>query len=346
MALQILLFLSGVVEDTGADGGSSSTFLWILIFIIIVLATIILVRDRKIREKVSGFFKLIGNKVKVARINSKIKKEEQSVSGLIEELGKKAWEKDLEINNGEEVRTVIKKELVIKETLGNEMNEISKKIEKNKDNHNSFVKNMESKIKNEEEQKDPLDEKLKKQEKDLFRLEKELTEAKKKIEKLEKSIEKNKSELERLNKDQLLDDEERNDRIGKAESILRSSGEELPQKKSETEKIKDEIKLLTGKNETLRTGIEKFEKRISEIRDEIKTAEKLNDKKVKELLSEKGKCAAEISRNTEKLSVHYKKFGSLFDRSRQEDPSLFVIYSEIDQGREKIKNLKTEKEEK
>ncbi len=337
---------SGVSGDATGKGGSSSAFIWILIFIIIVLATIILVRDRRIRDKVTGFFKLIGNKVKVARINSKIKKEEHSISGLMKALGEKAWEKELNIINGDEIKINIKKELDIKEKLENELNEINKRIEKNKDSFNSNIKNLESKIKNEEEQKDPLDEKLKDQEKDLSRLEKELKENERRVEKLEKGIEKNNTELERLNKDQLLDDEEREDRIGKAESIIRSYGEELPQKKSLAEKIKDEIKIIADKNSSLKKDIEIFEKKIDELKEEIKTAERSNDKVVKELLSEKGKCAAEISRTTEKLDLQYKKFGTLFDRSRQEDPSLFVIYSEIDKARETIKNLKIEKQDK
>lgn len=335
-----LLFSGQVVE---VDGGSSGiSFTLILILIIIALVAILLIRDKKIRGKVKGFFTLIGRKIKNARINSKIEKEEKGLSEFIAKLGSKSFEKRLFPENSEEIIEKIKEERGIVEKFESAFDDTEKKIEKLKSEHEIYVSLKKSEIDKEEKIKDPVENRFKELSRIISDLKKESEDNEKKIIKAGKGIEKAQAELDRLMKDELLDPEERQGRKEREEETLAELEKELSDRTMKEASIPGELSVLEKEAADLKLKLDVFEKSISRLEDEYKETEKRHNDKIGELVKEKGHFAAEKTKSNNSLRNIYEDLGKILDKERPDNNDLSVIYIDIDRCRDRIKDLRSQ----
>ncbi|MEN8222070.1 MAG: hypothetical protein ABFR36_02320 [Acidobacteriota bacterium] len=337
----ISLLFSGITVD--ADGGSSGiSFTLILILIIVALVTILLIRDKKIREKVKGFFTSIGRKIKNARIKSKIENEEKEVAELITRLGEKGFENGLFPDNSEELIEGIRKEKGIIDQFEKALAENEKKIEKLKSEHEIFKSLKKSEIEKEEKVKDPVGKKYKDVSRLVSDLKKESEENEKKITKIAKGIEKAEAEIDRLSKDELLDPEERAGRKEREEKTLVELNKELSERTIRETAIPGELSSLEKEEADLKLKLDIFEKNLDKLKNELKETEKNHDEKISELVKEKGHFTAEKTKSSNTLKGSFEKLGNIFDKERPENNDLSVIFIDIDRARERIKNLQSQ----
>lgn len=338
--MQILF--SGVVVEAEGGNGSSISFTFILILIIVVLITILLIRDKKIRGKVTGFFQLIGKKIKNSRINSKIEKEEKGLSELIAKLGSNGYENKLFPDNSEEIIDKIKKEREIVGKFDSAINDTEKKIEKLKSEHEVFISLKKSDVEKEYKVKDPVATKYKEVSRILSDLKKESDENEKKIIKLGKGIDKAGAELERLSKDGLLDPAEREGRKEREEKTLAELKQELSDRTIKEASMPGELSIIEKEEKGLRLELDIIEKEIEKQETELKEAEKEHENKIAGLVKEKGHFIAEKAKSNITLKVGYEDLGKILDKERPENKDLSVIYIDIDRARERIKTLRSQ----
>jgi len=338
--LLFLLFSGQVVEVDGGSGRISFTL--ILILIIIALVAVLLIRDRKIRNKVKGFFSLIGIKIKNARVKSKIEKEEKEVSELIIKLGDKGFENRIYPENTEELIEEIKKEKEIIDKFEKALVENEKKIENLKSEHEIFVSLKKSEIEKEEKVKDPVEKKYKDVSRLVSDLKKESDENEKKIIKIGKGIEKSEEEIDRLSKDELLDPDERAGRREREQKTLEELKKELSERTMRETAIPGELSSLEKEESDLKLKLNIFEKSLEKLQDELKETEKKYDEKISELVKKKGHFTGEQTKSSNILKGIYEKLGKVFDKVRLENNDLSVIYIDIDRARERIKNLQSQ----
>ncbi len=335
-----LLFSDISVAADNNGGGISFTL--ILVLIILVLVAFILIRDKKIRDKVKGFFTVIGRKIKNARIKSKIEKEEKEVAELLSKLGEKGFGVGIYPDNTEELIEGIKKEKGIIEKFAKALSDNEKKIEKLKSEYEIFESLKKSEIEKEEKVKEPVEKKYK----DVIRLvsdlKKESEDNEKKITKIGKGIEKAEAELDRLSKDELLDPEERSGRREREENTLKDLRKELSGRTMRETAIPGELSSLEKEETDLKLKLEIFNKNLEKLESELKNTEKKHDEKISELVKEKGHFAGEKTKSSNTLKDLFEKLGIIFDKERPENNDLSVIYIDIDRARERIKNLQSQ----
>ena len=336
------LLLSGVSAeaDTGPSGGISFTL--ILILIIVALVAVLLIRDKKIRDKVKGFFSLIGKKIKNARIKSKIEKEEKEITELIGKLGQKGYEDDLFPAGSDKLIETIKKEKGIMDKLGRALAETEKKIDDLKAEFEIFASLKRSDIEKEEKVKAPVEKKFKEVSRLVSDLKRESGDNEKKITKIGRGIEKVEAELEKISGDGLLDPEEKRARTDREEKTLADLKEELSGITMREAAIPGELSILEKEEIDLKLKLDVFEKSINRLESEFSDAEKKHDGKIGQLVKEKGHLAGEKAKSENVLTGIYGELGKVYDKERPDNKDLSVIYIDIDRARERIKNLRAQ----
>ncbi len=337
--LYFLLFSGQTIELDGEKSGFSFTI--ILILIIIVLIAVLLIRDKKLRGKVKGFFTLIGRKIKNARIRSGIEKEEKRLSDLIADLGSRGFEKNFSPDNSEDIIDRIKKEREIVEKFESALNDTGKKIEKLKSEHEVHISFKKSEIEKEKKIKDPIEKRFKELRKMIAGIKNESDDNEKKIISTGKGIEKTQTEIERLKKDELLDPEERQERKEKKEKLLAELEKELSDRTIREASIPDELSVLEKEAADLELKLDVFEKSISKLENEYKDIEQQYNDKISGLVKEKGHFTAQKAKSNNDLRKIYKDLGELLNKERPENNDLSVIYIDIDRANEKIRDLRS-----
>jgi len=339
MNLLSQILYSGVVAK---EEGRGLSFTLILILIITALVVVILIRDKKIRDKVKGFFALIGRKIKNSRINSKIEKETNEISELLTKLGRKGFENKIFPNDSGEITDSIKEERGVGEKFDKVLANIEKKIEKLKSDHEIFISLKKSEIEKEEKLKNPVEKQYKEFSGKFEDLKKESGDNEKKIGKIVKGIDKTKAELKRLAEDALLDPEERESRKDREENALKEFNRELSERKTRETYIPKELSICEKDVGVFKSKLDIFKNKIEKLEKEYKESVNKYDDKVKEMVKEKGHYTAERSKTDTALAKLYGEFGKILDKERPENNDLAVIYIDMDRARERIKDLRSQ----
>ena len=87
-----------------ADGGFPFWIFWLLVCIILLLLVFIFLRDKDLRHRLDSFFKGIKNRLRKVRLLATLKKEQQKHEDFMLELGRKAWEEDVEVPSANSLR--------------------------------------------------------------------------------------------------------------------------------------------------------------------------------------------------------------------------------------------------
>ncbi|MCK4763815.1 MAG: hypothetical protein KAW12_16555, partial [Candidatus Aminicenantes bacterium] len=124
---------------------------WILIFVVIALCTVIIIRDKRIREAILQFFTRIRKKIHVARIKAQINKEKEKKSEILKTLGETAWGKGVDVPTAAEEKS--KADALAREKKGvdEEIDRLNAGIEKNKKSFEEFTAKQDAAIKENEE---------------------------------------------------------------------------------------------------------------------------------------------------------------------------------------------------
>lgn len=82
---------------------------YFLLCIILLLVVFIFLRDKQLRMRISAFLAGARRRSILLRLKFQLKKEKQKRGNLLRQLGEKAWEQDVPVQDSEFIRTELKK---------------------------------------------------------------------------------------------------------------------------------------------------------------------------------------------------------------------------------------------
>ncbi|MEA3421182.1 MAG: hypothetical protein U9Q97_05845, partial [Acidobacteriota bacterium] len=109
---------------------------WLLLCIILLLLAFIFLRDKDLRKRVNSFFFGAKKKIIKLRLHARLRKQEQKKKEILKELGQKAWQECIELEENENINNELRK----LEENKNNLDEELKGIESNLDKLNSSLK--------------------------------------------------------------------------------------------------------------------------------------------------------------------------------------------------------------
>jgi len=334
----------GAVNNALNKGSGSNLIVWILLIVVLALVAFILIRDRRARQWLISLFKKAGNRIKRARINSKIDKLNENVRDLVINLGRETWKRHLMPEKSENVRRLISESLKKKSESDSGMEEINGKLDKINREFKRNEKTKDDRIGDLKRKKEPFEKKYKEYKDKRNDFEKMERSLEKGILRLKNSIEKEKKTLLELAEDKLLDSEERDFRQRRSEESLKAAEIELSNSNKELPEVKNKISALSEQIGSAESEIKKFEGNAEKIEEEFEEVRKKSDELKKELMTEKGRVAAGLSEVKKRLDSDFFLLGDLAVKVRPDDNSLSKLFAEIDSNSEKINNLKKELE--
>lgn len=332
------IFPNQEIPPTSSEGLPFWIF-WLMLCVILLLLAFIFLRDKDMRRRLDSFFVGFRKKIKKARLQQILKREQRRVENTVYELGKKAWSHDVKAADSE---SITKKIIDIEDKIAELMKEKKESISEIKTLNNDLQELKEKQDQKSQQIKDEIS--SKKQELQTFQTkEKEteniITQKHFVIEENAKKITQAKKELldlessEKLNKDEI-----KAKRADLEESI------EKWEKKKETsdEQIKNLVKEKTDiekRTKKLKKEIENLNQQIKDIEHYKKQEIKKFQKEIREWEKTRDKTIEKINKGEEEKTPFFKSLGKLADKQRIRHKELSIFYSKIDRSEKRIKNL-------
>jgi predicted nucleic acid-binding Zn-ribbon protein len=331
--------LSQQTANMSARDGLPYWTFWLLLSFILLLLAFIFLRDKELRRKMDEFFFRTRRRLIKYRHQRRMARESRKKELLILEIGQKAWERRIEIKNGNKVFRELQYLEEKSEKLQKEAAEIKAKISFLNTNQDENTKKCDAHLSEKEDEKTPHVNKLlefKSKEKEI---ETEIAEKQKELETMSKDINSLKKDLLEVEEDGLEWDDEKKaevkgiqDKINlmeKDKETLDKKIKALLEKKAEDEKQKK-------KNEKYIEGIEK---EISKIEHDKKHQTREYQKEIKEWEKNEVKVSDRIQKVVKEREPLFGEYGSLVERERPSDRELDVIYSQVDRVMARIEEI-------
>jgi len=336
-------FVSSLVSAQNAVDGTGGGFpfwiFWLLIFIIALLLVFIFLRDKDLRRRLDSFFKGIRNRLRKVRLMATLKKEQQRHENFMFELGRRAWEEDVEVPSANSLRN----QLARLDKQKSDLQDTRAGLEENVSGLNKEMTDFQKKqeaadLKLDAEMKPYLDklEEVKVQEKDTGRelslkksdLEtstKELSAAEKDL----KALKEKGDVLEEVKKFELENLEEKIKALVQRKTEAETSLRELKGKKLELDKeISSQQKTVDDIQRTIKRNKDKTKDRCRKFQKDIRELEKQRDK---------------VSENIEEIEKQktplLRKLGEQVDVERVDHEELEILYTKIDRTKIKTQEL-------
>jgi chromosome segregation ATPase len=315
---------------SGVPEGLPFWLLWFLLCVILLLVAFIFLRDKDLRRRISAFLSGARRHMVRLRIQVKLKREKEKKAALWRELGKLAWNEDVQASCiGEECGKLA----VFEEEIGRHRktwHDVYSRIEVLGREHDADLKRFKTLVAEQEEARRPDQEEMvslaRKKKEILEALEASLREADAAegqllaVEKDVRQIEENPrlSEAERTAR--LDRARERAASLGNAVRALRKKSPLLQEQRFRLERHLEEVEgRVHVFNEAIRTIEEEYGDRLRlherEIREWQRTKERIQDKIV------------DIKRLMEPL---FENVGRILDDARPDHEDMAVIYFQID----------------
>ncbi len=320
---------------------------WLMLIMIILLFTFILIRDERVRTFVKRIFSWISKKIRVAKMKSKIGKEEGKKRNKQKELGQKAFMEKLDCAGADNCNNEISDFKNREENLKADIAEIENKLKTLNHNFNLFEKEQNEMLEKLIKELDPIKEKQRQDERALSDLEREKRDKTGIILKNDKKIKADNDKIARINEDMSTSHREKEEK----ESDIKEKIKEL---KDENAKCQNRMEIIDIKLKELQKAagqenprIADLQQQIDRVKEKIKNQKSELDKKYRELEINK-KTANDIMTDlNKKIDLKYEELGRIFDDKRVDHPLINNIYVEIDKINHTLaklsSQLKTEK---
>jgi chromosome segregation ATPase len=339
-----------VIERIGANAAAGAVgvpywVFWFMLVIIVVLAAIILTRDKGVRRAIKKIFLRIKKEIHGARIKAAISKEKGKLADLWEKLGEKLWERGLHIDSQDENLHEIKMELERLEHeeihLSREIAVVQAEIEKTDRAFEQFKGERETAVTQQENLKNPGIEELNRLKKELSDIEKAAHEKVKLKSKVEKKLAAHKKKIEEIRLDSDLAKIEKKMKTEEIEKKMETLNREirelteelapLYEKKGDPEKAAAEIE----------PKIARYDEKIHSLKEELKSGHKEYNRKNREQLKKKGNLLGKKNQVDRQKRIRFQRLGKLGYRktNRVEDEAFTRLYSEIHRVEEGIRDL-------
>lgn len=337
--MRAILYQIAEATGEGSSRGVPAWVVWALVGVIVLLVVFILIRDKRSRKALKNFFVWIADKIRVVRLKSQMGKKEQERSGLMTELGRTAWEKQIEnpeiATDRQEITNLKKDEASLTAQIEKMDNDIQRLREKGERDDQA----QKSKISEIEKEKAPLEKQHKELVGEKDKIESRIKEDEKSLEKITKSIENHKREIEKTDRDGYLSKIEKEMKRKEHKREIENLETRLPQNKERLTRSKEDRKKILKNIGDLETEIKTHDDRLDALKKEWRERQKKDEEEISGI--QKNRKALGIKRIgiRKEITSLFETIGEKLDRNRIDHDDLKPVYSRIDQIDKTMKDL-------
>ncbi len=312
---------------------------WLLLCIILLLLTFIFLRDKDLRKKVDSFFFGAKKKIIKLRLQARLKKQKQKKKEIFKELGQKAFQKSIELEENEYSNNELRKMEENKNNLNKEFKGIESNIDKLNSSLKEDIQKYETQIARQKLRKKPHYESLRESKNKEKQIETEIAQ-------MQNDLEAAAKEISSLKTEAVLQEENNNP----TKKVEKTEKKEIKKKINNLESIKEKtdqkITILVGQKLMLEKESQKYQEKIDRYDEKIKNAAEEKKKQTQEFQKEikeweksKAKVYEKIRNLDKKEEPLFMKLGELADKSRIEHKELVIFYSRIDRTNKRINDI-------
>jgi chromosome segregation ATPase len=318
---------------------------WLMAAIIVILATIILVRDKGVRTAIKKAFKKIFKRIEKeihqAKIKAAIAREKEHIAQLQETLGREIHQKRIPIeargaaNIQAGLETLDRKENL----LERQIREIQQEIQDSETAYRQKREKLETGIKQQEDRGAPEEEKLNRLKKELAHLKKAAWEKEKLKTKTEKKIAAQREKIKEINEDEDLSTIEKEMKTGEVQETIAAAARGLEQL------TRDLASLNHGKQQPQKefdqaaARAARHRERIRQLKEETKNLDSEYDAVNREQLRKKGSLTGKKSQLARRREEQHQRLGEIAAGHRPGNPELRGTYAELDRVRKRLAAL-------
>ncbi len=323
----------------GTDGGFPFWIFWLLVFIILLLLVFIFLRDKDLRHRLDSFFKGIKNRLRKVRLLATLKKEHQKHEDFMLELGRKAWEEDVEVPSANSLRNQLARLDKQKSDLQDKRAGQEEKIAGINKEMTGFQRKQEAAgLKLEAEMKPYLDklEEVKAQEKDTGR---ELSQKKSDLDAASKEMSAAEKDLVALKEKGDILEEVKKFELESLEEKIKA----LAQRKIEADAVLRELKEkkagLDKEISAQQKTADDFQRKIKKNKDQTKDRCRKYQKDIREWEKQRDKVTESIEEIEKQKTPLCRSLGEHVDQERVNHDELEILYTKIDRTKIKTQEL-------
>jgi predicted nucleic acid-binding Zn-ribbon protein len=315
--------------------------LWFLLCVILLLTVFIFLRDKDLRRRISAFLSGARRHMTRLRIQAKLKKEREKKVSLWRELGKQAWDEDIQARciEGECARLA-----VLDEEIGRHQktwHDVYSRIEALGREHDAALKRFRELIAEQEEARRPhQDEMLA-----LAGRKRELLEA---LEATFRETEAAKTQLAAIERDARqikanarLSETERAARLDKTRGKAGALTALIGALSEKAPRLQDERYRLDGRLEEVEARVRVVNAAIRRIEEEYRERLQAQEKEIREWQRSKERVQDKIVDVKRLMVPLFETVGRILDESRFDHEELAVVYFQIDNVNKTIAELES-----
>jgi chromosome segregation ATPase len=320
-------------------------FFWLLVGLVGALVIILLIRDKALRHGLKNIFSSLRRRVKRTKLEGRIRKETKEKEGALTELGQKAWEigakSDATVGIDKDIKALEqKREDNLKEAVV-----IDSESEKLQSAHQNYKKDVEEKIKLQEEKKSPHAEHLSQTKESLKRNEADLSHVEKEIRAADKEKADAEKEITKTEQNTALSEEMKQTKIAELNARIF----ELTKKKEELESkrpaLEEQKSRLLQQKEDDQNRVKEFDQTISSFREEEKERQKVFDKEMKQWQKKKDVLVDKNKEIDNQKQPLFFRLGKALYEKRVESPDLEDIYTRIEEIEKTVREYEEKRRE-
>lgn len=313
-----------------ASEGLPFWLLWLLLCVILLLVVFIFLRDKDLRRRVSAFLSGARRHMTRLRIQAKLKREKDRKTALWRELGKKAWDQDVQASC---VGAECAKLAALDEEIGRHRktwHDVYSRIEVLGREHDAAIQRFRDLIAEQEEARRPHQEEMlalaNKKREVLEALESSLRE----IETTGSQQAEAEKDIRRVEADPRLSSDERQARLDKARNKTAALAGLLGDLRARTPVLQEERYRLDRRLEEVEARVRVYNAAIQRIEEEYRSRLQVREKEIREWQKAKSRIQDKIVDVKRLMEPLFENVGRILDAARIDHEDLSVLYFQID----------------
>lgn len=330
-----------VQPAAGAPEGLPFWLLWFLLCVILLLIVFIFLRDKDLRRRISAFLSGARRHMLRLRLQAKLKKQREKKAALWRELGKQAWDEDVQASCIEEECAKLS---VLDQDIGHHQktwHDVFSRIEVLGREHDAAIKRFRELVAEQEEARRPHQEELlalaNKKKEILEALESSLREA----ESAEAQLAAVEKDIRQLDATARPSETDRATRLDRAREKAVSLTSLLAALREKAPRLQEERYRLDRRIEEVEARVRVFNAAIQRIEEEYRERLQAREKEIREWQRAKERIQDKIVDAKRLMEPLFENVGRILDAARLDHEELTVIYFQIDGVNKAIADLET-----
>ncbi len=328
-----------VQPPAGVQEGLPFWLLWFLLCVILLLVVFIFLRDKDLRRRISAFLSGARRHMLRLRIQAKLKKEQEKKAALWRELGKQAWDEDVQDSCVEEECSKLS---VLDQEIGHHQktwHDVYSRIEVLGREHEAALKRFRELVAEQEEARRPHQEEMltlaHKKKEILEALESSLREA----ETAEAQLAGIEKDIRQLEATARPSESDRTVRLDKAREKAASLTGLIAALREKAPRLQEERYRLDRRLEGVEARVRVFNAAIQRIEEEYRERLRTREKEIREWQKAKERVQDKIVDVKRLMEPLFENVGRILDGARIDHEELTVIYFQIDGVNKTIADL-------